>query len=294
VKVGFFAIGIANLARPEMITALASHAERLNFSTVWAPEHLLFVEKYSSQYPYARGENLPVSTDIPLLNPFLALTYAAANTRRVRLATGICLVPEYNPLLLAKMCASLDYLSNGRFALGIGIGWLREEFDALGIPWERRAKRTREYVEAMHCLWGEERNYQGEFVKFQGAISYPKPKAGSRLPVLVGGQSDAALKRAADYGDGWCGFNLTPDETAAAVKRIRELRVANGRSSQPFEFSMAPVKTATPDDLKRYREAGIDELYLTPVFQQPFKDEKELVHLLEDTARKWVEPAARL
>jgi len=277
-----------------MIASFAATAERLDFATVWAPEHLLFVEQYASQYPYARGANLPVKTDIPLLNPFLALTYAAAKTSRIRLATGICLVPEYNPLLLAKICASLDYLSSGRFALGIGIGWLREEFDALGIPWERRAKRTREYIEAMRCLWGEQRDYRGEFVSFKGALSYPKPKAGNRLPVLVGGQSEAALKRAADYGDGWCGFNLTADETAAAVKRIRELRKANGRYAMPFEFSMAPLNTSTPDDLKRYRDAGIDELYLTPVFQHAPQNEAEVVKLVENLGRAWVEPAARL
>ena len=293
-RIGFFAIGIANTARPELIAAIASNAERLNFATVWAPEHLLFLEKFASQYPYARGENLPISTDVALLNPFLALTYAAARTSRIRLATGICLVPEYHPLLLAKICASLDYLSGGRFALGIGIGWLREEFDALGIPWERRAKRTREYIEAMRCLWGEEHSYQGEFVKFQGALSYPKPVKGNRMPVLVGGQAPAALKRAASYGDGWCGFNLTPDETAQAVAEIRKMRADNGRSSQPFEFSMSPTKDATPDDLKRYRDAGIDELYLTPVFRVPIKSEAEAVTLLEDLARQWVEPAARL
>ncbi len=151
-KIGVFAIGIGNLARPEMIATMATQAERLEFATVWAPEHLLFVEQYASKYPYARGADLPVPTDLPLLNPFLALTYAAARTSRIRLATGICLVPEYNPLLLAKICASLDYLSGGRFALGIGIGWLHEEFTALGIPWEHRAKRTREYIEAMRGL----------------------------------------------------------------------------------------------------------------------------------------------
>jgi probable F420-dependent oxidoreductase len=293
-KVGIFAIGIANLARPEMITALATTAERSNFSTVWAPEHLLFVENFASHYPYARGANLPIKTDIPLLNPFLALTYAAARTSQIRLATGICLVPEYNPLLLAKICASLDYLSNGRFALGIGIGWLREEFDALGIPWERRAKRTREYIEAMRCVWGEERSYSGEFVNFKGALSYPKPKSGRGLPVLVGGQSEAALKRAADYGDGWCGFNLTPDETAAAIARIRQLRKATGREALPFEYSMAPVSTATPDDLKRYRDAGVDELYLTPVFQHAPQNENEVIKLVEELGRTWVAPAQRL
>lgn len=293
-KIGFFAIGIANTARPEMIGALASNAERLGFATVWAPEHLLFVEKFASQYPYARGANLPVPTDIALLNPFLALTWAAARTSRIRLATGICLVPEYNPLLLAKMCASLDYLSGGRFALGIGIGWLREEFDALGIPWERRAARTREYIAAMRCLWGNERNYQGVFVKFQGAMSYPKPVRGSGLPVLVGGQTPAALKRAAAYGTGWCGFNLTPDETAQAVAELRKLRAERGRASEPFEFSVSPTNSATPDDLKRYRDAGIEELYLTPVFEHPLATEADATKLLEDLARRWVEPATRL
>jgi probable F420-dependent oxidoreductase len=293
-KVGFFAIGIANMARPELIAAVATNAERLNFATVWAPEHVLFLESFSSQYPYARGESLPVSTDIPLLNPFLALTYAAARTSRIRLATGICLVPEYNPILLAKICASLDHLSGGRFALGIGIGWLREEFEALGIPWERRAKRTREYIEAMRGLWGEQRAYSGEFVNFHGALSYPKPVRGAKLPILVGGQTEAALKRAAAYGTGWCGFNLTADETAQAISRIRELLAANGRASEPFEFTVAPVASATPDDLKRYRDAGADEVDLTPVFQHALNNEAEVITLLEDLARKWIDPAAKI
>src|SRR5439155_22743596 len=112
---------------------------------------------------------------IPFRNPSLALTYAAARATRIRLATGSCRVPEYNPRLLAQLCATLDYLSGGRLALGIGIGWLREECDARGIPWERRAQRTREYIEAMRCLWGDGHSYSAEFVNFDGALSYPKP-----------------------------------------------------------------------------------------------------------------------
>jgi probable F420-dependent oxidoreductase len=293
-KIGFFAIGLGNLARPELITAVATHAERLNFATVWAPEHVVFLERFSSRYPYSRGQNLPISTDIPLLNPFIALTYAAAHTTRIRLATGICLVPEYNPLLLAKICATLDYLSRGRLVLGIGIGWLREEFDALGIPWERRAQRTREYIEAMRCVWGTGRSYSAEFVNFDGAVSYPKPIKGTGLPVLVGGQTEAALKRAASYGNGWCGFNLTPSETTQAIKRLRELLAANGRETDNFEFLVSPTAEATPDDLSRYRDAGVDELYLTPVFQQPVANEAEIAKLIEGLARSWVEPALKL
>jgi probable F420-dependent oxidoreductase len=293
-KIGFFAIGIGNLARPELITAVATNAERLNFATVWAPEHVIFLERFSSRYPYSRGQNLPITTDIPLLNPFVALTYAAAHTKRIRLATGICLVPEYNPLLLAKICATLDYLSGGRLVLGIGIGWLREEFDALGIPWERRAQRTREYVEAMRCVWGNGRSYSAEFVNFNGALSYPKPVKGTGLPILVGGQTEAALKRAASYGNGWCGFNLTPEETAQAINRLRELLAANGRGADGFEFAVSPTADATPDDLRRYRDAGVDELYLTPVFQRPVASEADITRLTEELARTWVEPALKL
>jgi probable F420-dependent oxidoreductase len=293
-RIGFFAIGIGNLAKPELITAVATNAERLNFATVWAPEHVVFLERFSSQYPYSRGHTLPITTEIPLLNPFIALTYAAASTKRIRLATGICLVPEYNPLLLAKICATLDYLSGGRLALGIGIGWLREEFDALGIPWERRSRRTREYIEAMRCVWGSGRSYSAEFVNFDGAVSYPKPINGASLPVLVGGQTEAALKRAASYGNGWCGFNLTAEETEQAIKRVRALLDGNGRGKDHFEFCVSPTADATPDDLGRYRDAGVDELYLTPVFQRAVASEADIIKLTEELARVWVEPALKL
>ena len=153
-KIGFFAIGLAELARPEILTAAATTAERVGFSTLWAGEHIVFVEKIDSPYPYARETTAPpVPTDLPILNPFVALGYAAAVTKRIRLATGVCLVPEYNPLLLAKLAASLDFVSGGRFVFGMGIGWMKEEFHALGIPWERRAARGREAVEAMRRLW---------------------------------------------------------------------------------------------------------------------------------------------
>jgi len=294
-KIGFFAIGIGNFARPDFIATAATHAERLGFSTIWAPEHIVFLDGFASRYPYSRGKDLPIQLDIPLLNPFIALTYAAASTKSIRLATGVCLAPEYHPLLLGKIAASLDYLSAGRLALGIGVGWLEEEFKALGIPWERRGKRTREYVEAMRSLWGDERSqYKGEFVQFEGARSYPKPVKKAGLPILVGGQTEAALKRAAAYGDGWCGFNLTAEETAQTINRLRELLKANKRSADNFEFSMSPVATATPADLKSYRDAGVDELYLAPVFQRVTKSEAEVVALLEEIARAWIEPAAKL
>ena len=153
-NIGFFAIGLANLSRAEILTAAATTAERVGFSTLWTGEHIVFVETIRSEYPYARTTAAPpVPTDLPILNPFVSLSYAAAVTTRIRLATGVCLVPEYNPLLLAKLAASVDYVSGGRFVFGVGVGWLKEEFEALGIPWERRAARGREAIEAMRRLW---------------------------------------------------------------------------------------------------------------------------------------------
>ena len=131
-------------------------------------------------------------------------------------------MPEHNPLVLGKVAASLDYLSNGRFALGIGIGWLEEEFKAIGVPVSRTTQPA-EYVEAMRNLWGDERNSsynRGEFVNFEGARSFPEPVQGRKLPILVGGQTIRRLKRAAEYGDGWCGFNLTPERDRAEVRAL--------------------------------------------------------------------------
>jgi alkanesulfonate monooxygenase SsuD/methylene tetrahydromethanopterin reductase-like flavin-dependent oxidoreductase (luciferase family) len=125
-------------------------------------------------------------------------------------------------------------------------------------------------------------------------VSYPKPVSGGGLPVLVGGQTEAALKRAAGYGDGWCGFNLTPVETAQAINRLRELLAANGRDHEKFEFLVSPTSDATPDDLARYRDAGVDELYLTPVLQRPVASAADIRQLTEELARTWVDRALKL
>ena len=162
--------------------AYASNAERLGFSTLWVPEHVVLVDKYASKYPYSGDGVLPAATDAPIADPFISLTAMAAATEKIRLGTGICLVPEHNPVVLAKVVATLDWMSNGRVALGVGIGWLEEEFQAIGIPWERRAARTRDCINAMRKLWGEAiSSYSGEFVKFEGVRSNPKPIRGADL-----------------------------------------------------------------------------------------------------------------
>lgn len=294
-KIGFFAVGLANLARPELLATAARTAERAGIDTLWTGEHIVFFDDIKSKYPYARtNTEPPVPGDIAILNPFVALSYAAAITTRIRLATGVCLIPEYNPLLLAKLAASLDFVSGGRFVFGVGVGWLEEEFEALGIPWERRGARGRETVAAMRELWEQPHSsYDGEFVSFTRARSYPKPPRNGKIPVIVGGQSDAALKRAAAWGDGWCGFNLTPDEAKAMVARLTALLAERGRQRDGFEVFVAPVRTAGPEAIEAYRDAGVDELYLTPIFDQPFATVDQTTRIIEDIGRDWVAPATR-
>jgi probable F420-dependent oxidoreductase len=292
-KIGFFAIGIGTLTDPQPLQTIASHAERLGFASLWAPEHVVLLDRYASKYPYSAGE-FPAPTDSPIGDPFTTLAFAAACTKTIRLATGISLVPEPNPLVLAKTIATTDRLSNGRIVLGIGIGWLREEFEAIGVPWEERAQRTREYVDVMRKLWSEERSsHDGKYVKFSGVRSFPKPANGKSVPVWFGGESGPALKRVAAYGDGWIGFNLTADQAEAKIRRIEELLRANGRERSEVELAVCPyTNPIRADDLERYRDAGVDEVALFAI-DMP-QSEREIVARLERMARDFVEPAAKL
>jgi probable F420-dependent oxidoreductase len=293
-KIGIFAMGTGKMVGGALLKTLAAEAERVGVATLWVPEHVVLLDQYVSKYPYSADGALPAQTNAPIFDPFISLATMAAATSKIRLATGICLVPEHNPLVLAKVIATLDFLSGGRVVLGVGIGWLEEEFEAIGIPWERRAQRTRECIEAMRCLWGDEvSSYRGEFVKFDGVRSYPKPVQGARLPVVFGGESGPALRRVAEYGTGWCGFNLTPAEAADKIRRIEELLKANGRKRSDVELAVSPyTKKISSDDLKRYRDAGVDELVLVNL--RPARAAAETTQEVRQFARDWVEPAARL
>jgi probable F420-dependent oxidoreductase len=292
-KIGFFAIGIGPLTDPGPLQTIASNAERLGFASLWAPEHVVLLDRYASRYPYSTGE-FPAPTDSPIGDPFTTLAFAAACTKTIRLATGISLVPEHNPLVLAKTIATTDRLSNGRVVLGVGIGWLREEFEAIGVPWEERAERTREYVEVLRKLWSEERSsHDGKYVKFSGVRSFPKPANGKSVPVWFGGESGPALKRVAGYGDGWIGFNLTADEAEAKIRRIEDLLRANGRSRSEVELAVCPyTNPIRADDLRRYRDAGVEEVALFALDMPP--SERDIVARLERMAREYIEPAAKL
>ena len=292
-RVGLFALGIGTGARPGAILKTAEQAERRGISTLWVGEHVVLFDRQDSKYPYAESGEFPLPGGADWLDPFITLTFAAAVTKTIRLATGICLVPEHNPVVLAKEVASLDTLSGGRFALGVGIGWSAEEFAALGIPFERRAQRTREYIEVMRRLWSDDAaTFHGEFVNFDKAKCFPKPARGGKLPIIFGGESGPALRRTADIGNGWFGFNVGPDDAAPLADKLRAMLKANGRDASEVEIIACPyTKKISRDDLKKYAAAGVDELV---ILTTPPEDESQIGGWIERLARDWVEPAAKI
>jgi probable F420-dependent oxidoreductase len=281
------------MSRPEVLTEIAVHAERLNFSSLLIPEHVVVFEQYASRYPYTADGLMAIASDRPFLNPYVGLAYVAALTRRIRLITNISIVAAHNPPILAKEIATLDYLSGGRFALGAGLGWMREEFQALGISFDRRAKRTRECIAVMRSLWSEpSTTFHGEFFNLDNAIAYPKPAQGGSVPILFGGESEAALKRVATIGDGWIGANMTAEEFATKREHLFTLTRQAGRDPRRLVMMTVPAfKPERPADLKRYHEAGVDELVL---MQGLPKRVEEVAPVLERMAREWIEPAAQL
>jgi probable F420-dependent oxidoreductase len=265
-KIGFFAVGPGIAADPDVIKLIARTSEDCGYHSLWAPEHIVLIEKYSSTYPYTQNGRMPFSTlEIDILDPFLALTFAAAVTSKIRLGTGICLVPERQPLTMAKEVASLDKLSGGRFDFGVGIGWLKEEFDALQVPWPKRADRTRDYLAAMKKVWTEgEASHQGEFVRFEPVRSFPKPVQKPYPPIIFGGESEPALRRVGEVGDGWWGVNVTPETAKVHMANIKRYASAAGRDASKLHYSVSPGigVPVTLDEVKRFADIGVDQVII--------------------------------
>lgn len=262
-ELGLHALGIGAGARRDVITEVAAAAERYGFATLWAGEHVVMVDESTSRYPYTADGVIAVPAQADWLDPMVALSFAAAATTSIDVATGVLLLPEHNPVRLAKQAASLDTLSGGRLTLGIGIGWSREEFDALGVPFERRGARTAEYVTAMRTLWRDDlASFDGEFVSFDRVRVNPKPLRERRIPVVIGGNSDAALRRVATWGDGWYGFNV--DDVSAVAERLSRLRILcaeAGRDVGELRTAVA-LRDPEPSDVAELEAVGVDELVI--------------------------------
>jgi probable F420-dependent oxidoreductase len=279
------ALGIGTGSDRTVIDAVAAAAERAGFATLWAGEHVVMVDESASRYPYTDDGRIAVPADADWLDPLVALSFAAAATSRIELATGVLLLPEHNPVIVAKQAASLDRLSGGRLTLGVGIGWSRDEFDALGVPYERRADRTAEYVDAMRTLWRDDvASFQGEFATFDRIRVNPKPDR-RRIPVVLGGNSDAALRRIAAWGDGWYGFNLADvEEAAERASLLRSMCRAAGRDPSDLRLAVS-LQDPVPADVGRLADAGIDELVLVA---SPPGDPIAAEAWVGDLARHWM------
>jgi len=262
-RLGLHALGIGAGAGRAVIDAVASAADDCGFATLWVGEHVVMVDRSASRYPYSEDGVIAVPAQEDWLDPMIALSFAAAASSRIGIATGVLLLPEHNAVVMAKQAASLDRLSGGRLTLGVGVGWSREEFEALGVPFEDRAARAAEYVAAMRTLWSDDvASFDGRFVSFDSIRVNPKPVRDRHIPVMVGGNSDPALRRVVAWADGWYGFNL--DGIAAVRERIDKLERLCAESERERAELRVAVALASPrvGDVGALAELGVEELVL--------------------------------
>ncbi len=238
---------------------LAQKAEEVGFHSIWAVEHAVVPLEYASTYPYDDGGRLfKGASQLDHSDPLIWLAFAAAATTKIRLATGILILPQRNPLIAAKEIASLDRLSNGRLDLGIGVGWLREEFEALGVPFEARGARTDEYLRALKVLWSEtEAEFHGNFVDFAPVYCQPKPTQ-QPIPILVGGHSDRAAQRAGELGDVFFPAER-PIETLVSLHSLaRQHAEKSGRD--PSKIELWTSSNGDRAHLDQLVEAGVTQV----------------------------------
>jgi probable F420-dependent oxidoreductase len=201
---------------------MAQLFEELGFESMWTFEHVIVPEAYDSRYPYSPSGKLAMGADDHFVDPLIALSFVAAATTKIRLGTGVNILTQTNPLYLAKQVSSIDHLSGGRMMLGIGVGWLKEEFHALGVPFDRRGARADEYLDAMRQAWsGETVDLRGDFVDWLGFKMLPRPVQQPGVPIIVGGTSDAAIRRVVSRGDGWYMIHKDLDEFRSCMDRLR-------------------------------------------------------------------------
>jgi len=265
-KIGLIPVNIGVTDVGQMV-ATAQKAEAIGVESLWTFEHVVIPVDYQSKYPYSPTGKMGMPPETNFVDPLIALAAIAAKTERVRLATGVNILSQTNPLYLAKQAASLDFVSKGRFMLGVGIGWLREEFDALGAPFERRGERFDDYVQAMRKVWsGDVVEHQSDFVHWSGFKSYPIPVQRPGVPVIIGGAKGKAFERIAKYGDGWYAPTGNVEQLAELLVPLRKACSAIGRDIKSVEISAMWIPAAEGvDAVKRYADLGVQRL-IVPTF----------------------------
>lgn len=264
-----FALAFANtgpFVAPDAAAELGRAAEAAGIDSLWTVEHVLVPKEYKSTYPYAPSGKMPGTHENPIPDPLIWLTWVGAATTTLKLATGILILPQRNPAVLAKEVATLDQLTKGRMILGIGVGWLEEEFDALGVPFDQRGARTDEYMEAMRALWDrDEAEFTGDFVNYNGISMNPKPH-GSSVPIHIGGHTKRAARRAGQLGDGFFpGTGNVPE----LIDVARQHAADAGRDASAIEMTASHPGLFGDDPAAAVEEAaswGVDRLTIPAFF----------------------------
>ncbi len=245
-----------SFSEPDQLRDIAMIAEEVGFEGIMISDHMFYPGDYEAKYPYSEDGKLDGFTaETPWPDPWVAISMMAAVTTKIRFTTMIYILPLRNPIEVAKSTSTLGLFTDDRFALGVGAGWMREEFETMGVDFKTRGKRLNEMIEVLHKLWsGEMVEHHGEIFDFPELLMNPVPK--KRVPIWVGGISKPALRRAARLGDGWLGSGHTCDEAVELLGQLNDYRKEAGRQNEPFE-AIAPIVTPpTPDDMKRLEDAG--------------------------------------
>ena len=287
-KVGLFAPLANPWATPEYLATLTAAAEERGFHSIWVAEHIVLFDEYASQYPYAADGRIPAGGENGIFEPFTSLAFMAAESRSIRLGTGICLVPQRNPVYTAKEVSAVDWLSTGRFDFGVGIGWLAEEFDAVDAQFAQRGERCREYLDVMKSLWSDPiSEFHGAFYDLPACRHYPKPIQQPHPPIHFGGETDAALRRVADLGQGWYGFGRAPEDVPERIATLERLLDERGRKREDVLVSICPYLLGVDTDAAvRYRDAGVDQLIVMALAPTP----ADLAPTLDGLANTILEP----
>jgi probable F420-dependent oxidoreductase len=244
---------------------VARVAESLGYDSIWAADHLVWPVQYAANYPYDKSGRPGVPSNVPTLDCWAYLSWLAANTRSIKLGTAVYILPLRDPLVTARAAMTVDLLSGGRLLFGVGAGWLAEEFEYAGLDYRSRGRRMDECLEVIKRLWTEDTpSYDGEFIHIGKVNFEPKPLTKPHPPFVIGGESDAALRRAARLGDGWIGVPHNPDEAAGMVKTLLGYRAQGPLAGQPLDITIMTMDSPSPADIARFEAAGVTRLVISP------------------------------
>ena len=274
-KFGFFGINMNACSEPDTALRVAQAAEAAGFESLWTGEHVVL--------PDPQVAPSPLPPHYPILDPAIALSFLAAHTHTIKLGTGIIILPQRNPLVLAKELASLDVVSKGRLIFGVGVGYLKPEFDALGVSFEHKGARAIDYLQAMQAVWTQAAPaYAGRFVNFGGIQAKPQPVQ-RPLPIVIGGHTKAAYERAVRHAHGWYGFALDVAATERCLAGLHEAAQTVERPAAlgPLEISITPAARLSPELVDSYAAIGVQRLIPFP----RMKTAEELLDFVEETGR---------